>query len=96
MTININHRHILCHEQNLNFHSLYAAGHGKFETLGALGISGMLLVTAGGIAWHAADILLVETIPILALSLSPWPCSHSQASFCHCAYMHGSASMLLG
>lgn len=33
-------------------------GHGKFETLGALGISGMLLITAGGIAWHAADILL--------------------------------------
>uniref|UniRef100_A0A803NB54 Uncharacterized protein n=1 Tax=Chenopodium quinoa TaxID=63459 RepID=A0A803NB54_CHEQI len=33
-------------------------GHGKFETLGALGISGMLLVTAGGITWHAADILL--------------------------------------
>ncbi|KAH9625571.1 hypothetical protein KSS87_009924 [Heliosperma pusillum] len=33
-------------------------GHGKFETLGALGISGMLLVTAGGIAWHTADILL--------------------------------------
>ncbi|XP_021856139.1 metal tolerance protein 2 isoform X2 [Spinacia oleracea] len=33
-------------------------GHGKFETLGALGISGMLIVTAGGIAWHAADILL--------------------------------------
>uniref|UniRef100_A0A803MPI9 Cation efflux protein cytoplasmic domain-containing protein n=1 Tax=Chenopodium quinoa TaxID=63459 RepID=A0A803MPI9_CHEQI len=33
-------------------------GHGKFETLGALGISGMLLLTAGGIAWHAADILL--------------------------------------
>ncbi|XP_057965905.1 metal tolerance protein 2 isoform X2 [Malania oleifera] len=33
-------------------------GHGKFETLGALGISGMLLVTAGGIAWHALDLLL--------------------------------------
>ncbi|KAF9621013.1 hypothetical protein IFM89_015835 [Coptis chinensis] len=33
-------------------------GHGKFETLGALGISSMLLVTAGGIAWHAMDILL--------------------------------------
>lgn len=33
-------------------------GHGKFETLGALGISGMLLVTAGGIGWHAADILM--------------------------------------
>lgn len=34
-------------------------GHGKFETLGALGISSMLLVTAGGIAWHAIDLLLV-------------------------------------
>ncbi|CAA2987678.1 metal tolerance 2 isoform X1 [Olea europaea subsp. europaea] len=32
-------------------------GHGKFETLGALGISTMLLATAGGIAWHALDIL---------------------------------------
>ncbi|XP_022899096.1 metal tolerance protein C1 isoform X2 [Olea europaea var. sylvestris] len=31
--------------------------HGKFETLGALGISTMLLATAGGIAWHALDIL---------------------------------------
>ncbi|PIA44477.1 hypothetical protein AQUCO_01700226v1 [Aquilegia coerulea] len=33
-------------------------GHGKFETLGALGISGMLLATAGGIAWHTIDILM--------------------------------------
>ncbi|XP_052180255.1 metal tolerance protein C1 isoform X2 [Diospyros lotus] len=33
-------------------------GHGKFETLGALGISCMLLGTAGGIAWHALDLLL--------------------------------------
>ncbi|KAF9624996.1 hypothetical protein IFM89_016928 [Coptis chinensis] len=33
-------------------------GHGKFETLGALGISSMLLVTTGGIAWHAMDTLL--------------------------------------
>ncbi|KAA0068032.1 metal tolerance protein C1 [Cucumis melo var. makuwa] len=33
-------------------------GHGKFETLGALGISTMLLATAGGIAWHASEILL--------------------------------------
>ncbi|PON57150.1 Cation efflux protein [Parasponia andersonii] len=32
-------------------------GHGKFETLGALGISCMLLGTAGGIAWHALDLL---------------------------------------
>ncbi|XP_062143323.1 metal tolerance protein 2 [Alnus glutinosa] len=33
-------------------------GHGKFETLGALGISCMLLATAGGIAWHALQLLL--------------------------------------
>ncbi|GFP85633.1 metal tolerance protein c1 [Phtheirospermum japonicum] len=33
-------------------------GHGKFETLGALGISGVLLATSGGIAWHALDVLM--------------------------------------
>ncbi|KAJ1435696.1 Cation efflux protein [Sesbania bispinosa] len=33
-------------------------GHGKFETLGALGISCMLMATGGGIAWHAVDILM--------------------------------------
>ncbi|GMH02638.1 hypothetical protein Nepgr_004477 [Nepenthes gracilis] len=33
-------------------------GHGKFESLGALVISCMLLATAGGIAWHAIDVLL--------------------------------------
>ncbi|KAK6239327.1 hypothetical protein QUC31_004796 [Theobroma cacao] len=40
-------------------------GHGKFETLGALGISCMLLATAGGIAWHALDLLigLLSTVP---------------------------------
>ncbi|OMO63761.1 hypothetical protein CCACVL1_22294 [Corchorus capsularis] len=40
-------------------------GHGKFETLGALGISCMLLATAGGIGWHALDILagLFSTAP---------------------------------
>ncbi|CAL9752868.1 unnamed protein product [Musa acuminata subsp. burmannicoides] len=32
-------------------------GHGKFETMGTLGISGMLMVTAGGIGWHAIDVL---------------------------------------
>ncbi|ONK69891.1 uncharacterized protein A4U43_C05F27930 [Asparagus officinalis] len=31
--------------------------HGKFETLGAIGISCMLLTTAGGIAWHAVNAL---------------------------------------
>ncbi|KAJ7972922.1 Metal tolerance-like protein [Quillaja saponaria] len=33
-------------------------GHGKFETLGALGISCMLLATGCGIAWHATELLL--------------------------------------
>jgi len=35
------------------------SGHGKFETIGALGISCMLLATGGGIAWHAVDLLMV-------------------------------------
>ncbi|KAK4355696.1 hypothetical protein RND71_024667 [Anisodus tanguticus] len=33
-------------------------GHGKFETLVAVGISGVLLATAGGIGWYALDVLL--------------------------------------
>lgn len=37
----------------------YLSGHGKFESLGALGISSVLLGTAGLIAWHAFDILVV-------------------------------------
>lgn len=36
------------------------SGHGKFETLGALGISGALLATGGGIAWHSLDLLVVR------------------------------------
>ncbi|OAY49561.1 metal tolerance protein C1 isoform X1 [Manihot esculenta] len=46
-------------------------GHGKFESLGALGISCMLLATAGGIAWHALDLLLG------LLSASPEAVNHS-------------------
>lgn len=42
-----------------NQFSLNLLGHGKFETLGALGISGVLLATGGGIAWHAIDVLVV-------------------------------------
>jgi hypothetical protein len=37
----------------------FIPGHGKFESLGALGISSMLLVTAGGIAWHSFEVLQV-------------------------------------
>ncbi|KAK1354127.1 metal tolerance protein 2 [Heracleum sosnowskyi] len=33
-------------------------GHGKFESLGALGISSVLLATGGVIAWHTFDILV--------------------------------------
>lgn len=40
----------------INF-ALHLLGHGKFETLGALGISAVLLATGGGIAWHAIDVL---------------------------------------
>eukprot|EP00250_Pteridium_aquilinum_P015161 c22420_g1_i2 orf=614-2557(-) len=36
---------------------MHPYGHGKFETLGALGISSMLLLTGGGIAWHAFEVL---------------------------------------
>ncbi|MCO5568470.1 hypothetical protein L7F22_022169 [Adiantum nelumboides] len=36
---------------------MHPYGHGKFETLGALTISSMLLLTGGGIAWHAFEIL---------------------------------------
>lgn len=44
------------------------SGHGKFETLGALGISSMLLATAGSIAWHALDLLLVQLLsPLFTL-----------------------------
>lgn len=58
-TIILSQNCISSSSSDLIFLSMYFAGHGKFETLGALGISGMLIVTAGGIAWHAADILLV-------------------------------------
>ncbi|KAG0602055.1 hypothetical protein M758_11G156800 [Ceratodon purpureus] len=34
-------------------------GHGKIETMGAMGISTLLLVTGGGIAWTAIDVLQV-------------------------------------
>lgn len=46
----------------------FSLGHGKFETMGALGISGMLLVTAGGIAWHALDVLLVSLFTFPSVS----------------------------
>uniref|UniRef100_A0A1J3E798 Metal tolerance protein C1 n=1 Tax=Noccaea caerulescens TaxID=107243 RepID=A0A1J3E798_NOCCA len=50
-------------------------GHGKFETLGALGISGMLLATGCGIAWHSLELLSS------ALSAAPevLPGNHSHA-----------------
>ncbi|EEF41618.1 cation efflux protein/ zinc transporter, putative [Ricinus communis] len=59
-------------------------GHGKFESLGALGISCMLLATAGGIAWHALDLL------IGLLSASPEVANHSHVhSHGHGGNHHG-------
>ncbi|KAJ0239967.1 Metal tolerance protein C1 [Hirschfeldia incana] len=52
-------------------------GHGKFETLGALGISTMLLATGCGIAWHAADLLLS------ALSAAPEVMNHTHGGHHH-------------
>lgn len=49
-------------------------GHGKFESLGALGISCMLLGTGGGIAWHAFDVLqglLTSSPDIISNTLDP-------------------------
>ncbi|KAG9157231.1 hypothetical protein Leryth_004896 [Lithospermum erythrorhizon] len=63
-------------------------GHGKFETLGALAISGVLLATAGGIAWHAFDVLvgIWSAAPEL-VSLSS---SHEQMhSHSHGGHHHG-------
>jgi len=37
------------------------AGHGKIETMGALSISALLMVTGGGIAWNAIDTLQAWT-----------------------------------
>lgn len=62
-------------------------GHGKFETLGALGISGMLLASAGGIAWHAVDVLqgLLASAPDMVNHT--WEHSHHNHS--HGGHHHG-------
>lgn len=43
------------HNKQPNSAKHYCAGHGKIETMGALAISSLLLVTGGGIAWHAIE-----------------------------------------
>ncbi|XP_010507850.1 PREDICTED: metal tolerance protein C1 [Camelina sativa] len=52
-------------------------GHGKFETLGALGISSMLLATGCGIAWHALHLLST------ALSSTPEVAHHHGIDMSH-------------
>ncbi|EOA29470.1 hypothetical protein CARUB_v100251001mg, partial [Capsella rubella] len=52
-------------------------GHGKFETLGALGISSMLLATGCGIGWHALHLFFT------ALSSAP------EVVLAHGAHHHG-------
>ncbi|KAK1428197.1 hypothetical protein QVD17_17026 [Tagetes erecta] len=56
-------------------------GHGKFETLGALGISGVLLLSAGGIAWHALDVLVgvMSTASEIANQSLPHQHAHSHS-----------------
>ncbi|WOG94754.1 hypothetical protein DCAR_0314051 [Daucus carota subsp. sativus] len=61
-------------------------GHGKFESLGALGISSVLLATGGAIAWHAVDILaglLVAAPQIIDPSAYPHMQSHSSGGHHH-------------
>uniref|UniRef100_A0A0E0D0D9 Cation efflux protein transmembrane domain-containing protein n=1 Tax=Oryza meridionalis TaxID=40149 RepID=A0A0E0D0D9_9ORYZ len=60
-------------------------GHGKFESLGALGISSMLLVTAGGIAWHAFDVLqgVMSSAPEIIGNVSHGHHSHGSSGHHH-------------
>ncbi|KAK4418164.1 Metal tolerance protein C1 [Sesamum alatum] len=63
-------------------------GHGKFETLGALGISGVLLATAGGIAWHALDVLL-EILSAAPEIVNPSLAHNHAHSHQHSGHHHG-------
>lgn len=60
-------------------------GHGKFESLGALGISSMLLVTAGGIAWHAFEVLqgVMSSAPDIIGSTSHIHHNHGSGGHSH-------------
>ncbi|KAM4086637.1 hypothetical protein ACJW30_10G117600 [Castanea mollissima] len=63
-------------------------GHGKFETLGSLGISCMLLLTAGGIAWHALEILLAMLSSHPEIVDQPYSHEHVD-SHLHSGHHHG-------
>ncbi|XP_050204126.1 metal tolerance protein C1 isoform X2 [Mercurialis annua] len=70
--------------KNIHMVTYIIIWHGKFESLGALGISCMLLATAGGIAWHALDLLLG------LLSASPEVLNHSAVlTGSHGGHHHG-------
>ncbi|KAJ1699418.1 hypothetical protein LUZ63_007930 [Rhynchospora breviuscula] len=60
-------------------------GHGKFESLGTLAISSMLLVTAGGIAWHAVDVLQGLLAADVIGNASP----HGHHNHGHTGHHHG-------
>ncbi|KAJ4967631.1 hypothetical protein NE237_014332 [Protea cynaroides] len=62
-------------------------GHGKIETLGALGISCMLLATAGGIAWHAFDIL--QGLVMSTHEMDSHSSAHELHSHGHGSHHHG-------
>ncbi|KAI4996191.1 hypothetical protein ZWY2020_046782 [Hordeum vulgare] len=60
-------------------------GHGKFESLGALGISSMLLITAGGIAWHSFEVLqgVMSSAPDIIGSTSHMNHNHGSGGHSH-------------
>ncbi|XP_020587094.1 metal tolerance protein 2 [Phalaenopsis equestris] len=62
-------------------------GHGKFESLGALGISCMLLGTAGGIAWHAFDVL--QGVLMSAPDMISHTLDHHNHNHGHGGHHHG-------
>lgn len=63
-------------------------GHGKIETLGALGISLMLLGTGGGIAWHALDVFQGLLFPASHLDIHSLVHTHGN-DHAHHGHHHG-------
>ncbi|GAQ86100.1 cation efflux family protein [Klebsormidium nitens] len=54
-------------------------GHGKYESLGAFGVSVLLIATGAGIAWNALEALQAAMGPALALAASSLPDALSAA-----------------
>lgn len=48
---------------------LHPYGHGKFEAIGALSVSAMLMAAGGGLVWHAAEVSPRTVAPLNLLSV---------------------------